>query len=83
MIGTQTLIFIFFSLCGIGILLSLTAPALAQGKVLTWLGCLAAITLVLTGASGLLGGDTFRQPLWSLTGLTTLTLALDRLSAVF
>jgi hydrogenase-4 component B len=83
MMGTQTLIFIFFSLCGIGILLSLTAPALAQGKVLTWLGCLAAMTLVLTGASALLGGDTFRQPLWSLRGLTTLTLALDRLSAVF
>ena len=38
---------------------------------------------MLAGANALLGGDTFRQPLWSLPGLATLTLALDRLSAVF
>jgi len=83
MMGTQTLIFIFFSLCGAGILFSLTAPPSRQGNVLTWLGCLAAIALVLAGANGLLGGGTFRQPLWSLPGLATLTLSLDRLSAVF
>jgi hydrogenase-4 component B len=80
--GPQTFIFIFFSLCGVGILLSLTAPALPQATVLTWLGCLAAIALVLAGAGSLLGA-TFRQPLWSLMGLATLTLALDRLSSVF
>jgi hydrogenase-4 component B len=83
MMGTQTLIIVFFSLCGVGILLSLKAPAWRQGNVLTWLGCLAAIVLALTGARGLLNGGTFRQTLWSLPGLTTLTLALDRLSAVF
>jgi hydrogenase-4 component B len=83
MMATQTLIFIFFSLCGAGILLSLKAPASRQGDVLAWLGCLAAIALALAGASGLLDGGTFRQTLWSLKGLTTLTLALDRLSAVF
>jgi hydrogenase-4 component B len=82
MMGPQTFIFIFFSLCGVGILLSLTAPALPQATVLTWLGCLAAIALVLAGAGSLLGA-TFRQPLWSLMGLATLTLALDRLSSVF
>jgi hydrogenase-4 component B len=80
---TPALICIFFSLCGIGILLSLMAPAPRQGNVLAWLGCPAAIVLVLAGANALLGGDTFRQALWSLPGLTTLTLVLDRLSAVF
>jgi hydrogenase-4 component B len=83
MMGTQTLVFIFFSLCGVGILLSLTAPALRRGSVLTWFGCLASITLLLSGASALWGDGTFRQPLWSLPGLATLTLALDRLSAAF
>ncbi len=83
MMGTQTLIFIFFSLCGVGIFVSLTAPVSRQGNVLAWLGCLAAMALVLAGGNALLGGDTFLQPLWSLPGLTTLTLALDRLSAVF
>ena len=80
---TPTLILIFFALCGMGILLSLAAPALQQGNVLTWLGCLAAMALVLAGANALLAGKTFSEPLWSLPGLTTLTLSLDRLSAVF
>ena len=83
MMGTETLIFSFFSLCGAGILVSLAAPPSRQGNVLAWLGCLAAVALVLAGAKALLGGDTFHQPLWSLPGLATLTLALDRLSAVF
>jgi hydrogenase-4 component B len=83
MTGTQTLIFIFFSLCGVGILLSLKTPACRQGTLLTWVGCLAAFTLALAGAKGLLDGGTFRQTLWSIKGLTTLTLTLDRLSAVF
>jgi hydrogenase-4 component B len=83
MMGTQTLVFIFFALCGIGILLSLTAPALRRGSVLTWFGCLASIALLLSGTSAWWGDRTFRQPLWSLPGLATLTLALDRLSAVF
>jgi hydrogenase-4 component B len=83
MMGTQTLICIFFLACGTGMLLSLAAPALRPGNVLMWLGCLAAIVLVLAGASALLDGGTFRQPLWSLQGLATLTLAVDRLSALF
>jgi hydrogenase-4 component B len=82
--GTQTLILIFFALCGAGILLSLITSASRQGNVLAWLGCLAAIALVLAGANVLCAGKTFNQSLWSLPGLaTTLTLDLDRLSAVF
>src|SRR5271163_2050359 len=83
MMGTQRLIFIFFGLCGVGILSSLTAPRSRQGNVLAWLGCLAAFALLLAGANGLLGGDTFRRPLWSVPQLATLTLAVDPLSAVF
>jgi hydrogenase-4 component B len=82
--GTQTLILSFFALCGAGILLSLITSASRQGNVLAWLGCLAAIALVLAGANALCAGKTFNQSLWSLPGLaTTLTLDLDRLSAVF
>ena len=55
MMETQTLIFAFFALCGVGILLSLAAPASRQGSVLAWLGCLAAIALVLAGANALAG----------------------------
>jgi hydrogenase-4 component B len=82
--ATQTLILLFFALCGAGILLSLVSPASRQGNVLAWLGCLAATVLVIAGAYALLGGKTFSQPLWSLPGLaTTMTLNLDRLSGVF
>ena len=81
--GAETAILVFFALCGAGIVLSLTAPASRQGNVLAWLGCLAAGVLVWAGADGLLGAGTFTRPLWSVPGLTTLTLGLDRLSAVF
>jgi hydrogenase-4 component B len=81
--GTETLIVLFFLLCGTGILLSLIAAPSRQGNVVAWLGCLASIALLLAGANALAGGETFRQSLWSLPGLATLTLALDRLSAVF
>ncbi|MGB7767358.1 MAG: proton-conducting transporter membrane subunit [Verrucomicrobiia bacterium] len=81
---TPTLISIFFALCGVGVLLSFAAPASRQGSVLAWLGCLASIALVLAGASALLAGKTFSQPLWTLPGLAaTLTLKMDSLSAVF
>jgi hydrogenase-4 component B len=80
---TQSLIFIFFALCGIGILLSLAVPVSRQGNVLAWLGCLAAGALVLAGANALCAGETFSRTLWPLPGLATLTLGLDRLSAVF
>ncbi len=80
---TQTLILVFFALCGAGILLSLAMPATRQGKVLAWLGCLGATALVLAGANVLLAGATLRHPLWSLPGLATLTVNLDRLSGVF
>ena len=81
---TPTIISIFFALCGVGILLSLAAPPSRQGNVLAWLGCLASVALILAGASALLAGNTFSQPLWTLPGLAaTLTLKMDSLSAVF
>jgi hydrogenase-4 component B len=81
--GTQTLLLIFFALCGVGILGALTAPNSKQGTVLAWLGCFAAIALFLAGAQRLLGGGTFLRPLWSVPRLTVLTLRVDPLSALF
>ena len=83
MMETQTFLVLFFTLCGAGVLASLLMPAARQGGVLAWAGCLAAATLVAAGASVLLAGETFNRPLWSLPQLGTLTLELDRLSAVF
>ena len=80
---TETLIFIFFAVCGIGILLSLVSRSEAQGRVLGWIGSTAAILLILVSGNVFLRGDTFSQPLWALPGLGTLNLTVDRLSAVF
>jgi hydrogenase-4 component B len=82
--NSQTLILLFFLLCGTGIVLSLIVSAPRQGRVLAWFGCLASLALVFAGASALLAGNTFDQALWSLPALnTTLKLNVDRLTAVF
>ena len=60
---------IFFALCGVGILLSLAAPASRQGNVLAWLGCLASVALVLAGASALLAGQHFQPAAMVVAGI--------------
>jgi hydrogenase-4 component B len=80
---TETLVFIFFAVCSIGILLSLILRSEAQGRILGSIGSAAAILLILAGGNVFLRGDTFSQPLWALPGLGTLNLTVDRLSAVF
>jgi hydrogenase-4 component B len=80
---TLTLVIVFFAACGAGILLSLAVRPARQGIVLAWLGCLAAVAAAAAGAEVLLSGDVFTRTLWSLPGLTTLTLRLDPLSAAF
>ncbi|HTP47988.1 MAG TPA: proton-conducting transporter membrane subunit, partial [Casimicrobiaceae bacterium] len=79
----QSLILVFFGLCGLGTLLSLVVRPARQRIVLAWAGCLAALALVSTGGMALLADDIFTQPLWSVPGLTVLTLTCDRLSAIF
>jgi hydrogenase-4 component B len=81
--ATATLVLVFFAACGAGILLSLAVRPAHQGIVLAWLGSLAAVAAVAAGAEVLLTGEVFTRPLWSLSGLTTLTLRLDLLSAAF
>jgi hydrogenase-4 component B len=80
---SETLLFLFFAVCGVGILISLVSRPALQGRVLAWAGSLAGIFLVLTGGNLFLRGDIFIQPLWALPGLGTLNLTVDRLSAVF
>jgi hydrogenase-4 component B len=80
---TATFLIMFFAACGAGILLSLALRPAHQGIVLAWLGSLAAVAAVAAAAEVLLTGKVFTQLLWSLSGLTTLTLRLDLLSAAF
>jgi hydrogenase-4 component B len=83
MMDSETLIIAFFSACGAGILLSVALRQGRQALVLTALGCVAAIAAVVAGAHVLLTGEVFTQPLWSVPGLTMLTLRLEPLSGAF
>lgn len=80
---TSLLIIIYLAACGAGILLSLAMRSAHAGIVLAWLGSLAAAAAVAAGVQVLLTGEAFTRGLWSLPGLTTLTLRLDSLSAPF
>ncbi|MGA2190412.1 MAG: hypothetical protein ABSH33_17970, partial [Steroidobacteraceae bacterium] len=80
---TAALVIGCFAALGAGMLVSLVARPGHQGVLLAWFGSLAAAAAAAAGARVLLTGETFAMPLWSLPGLTTLTLRLDLLSAAF
>ncbi len=83
MIDTGALISVFFLICGAGIVLALLIPDRGNPHWLAGIGSLAS--LVLLGVSGkvLLGGGSWSMSLWTVPGLTTLSLNMDRLSALF
>ncbi len=80
---TPVLIVIIFATCGAGMLISLMVRPAHQGIVVACLGCTCAAAAAAAGTRVLLSGEPFTQALWSLPGLTTLTLRLDPLSAAF
>jgi hydrogenase-4 component B len=80
---TLILIDLFFAACGAGIILSLAVRPERRPGVLGWAGCLASAAAAAAGAAALLYGHGFIQHLWSVPGVTMLTLRLDPLSAVF
>lgn len=83
MMAIVTCILVFFAACGAGLLFSFSLRSTRLGNVLTWSGCLAATAAVAAGAGTAFSGDVITRTLWSIPGLTTLTLRLDALSAVF
>jgi hydrogenase-4 component B len=82
-VATTTIILVFFGLCGLGIALALATRPAWQGTVLAWVGSLAALALMWAAGNVMLGDRVFTQALWSVPGLTVLTLTCDHLSATF
>ncbi len=80
---TQTLILAFFVLCGAGIMLTMLIPERLCPKALAWFGSAASLAVLWSSGTVLLTGDAFQVSLWTLPTLGTLTLSLDRLSALF
>ncbi|HTQ76524.1 MAG TPA: proton-conducting transporter membrane subunit, partial [Burkholderiales bacterium] len=77
------LLYICFAACGAGVVASLVLAPQRQGALLGTFGCIAAAAAAAVGIGALCTGGAFQVVLWHLDGLTTLTLRLDSLSAVF
>src|SRR5579871_4505158 len=71
------------ALCTAGVILSLVVAEPQIPTILGWLGTLAAALLLWFSGASLFAGTPFSATLWSIPSVATLTLSLDRLSALF
>jgi hydrogenase-4 component B len=77
------LLVIIVALCGTGVVLPLAIEERRTPAIVGWFGaCAAGVLLCFSGAS-LFAGAPFHATLWTIPSLATLTLSLDRLSALF
>jgi len=81
--ATGQLFAAFFALCGAGSVAALAAPPRSNPIVLAILGSLAALAVLAASALVLITDLSFRTELWPVLSLGMLTLAGDRLSALF
>jgi len=73
----------FFILCGVGALAAWLVPARWNAGLLATIGSLAALLLLVTSATILIGDASFKVELWPVLALGTLKLEADQLSALF
>jgi hydrogenase-4 component B len=82
--GTDGLLLaVVFALCGAGALAGLAVPERRIPAFLAWVGSLAALAMLWVSADVLRSGAVFRSELWTIEPLGTLSVSLDRLSALF
>ena len=81
--STGLLLLLVFALCGAGAMAGLSLPERHNPRTVAWFGSLAALALFWAAAAVLHSGEPFRVELWSIPPLGTLSLTLDRLSALF
>ncbi|MGH7990163.1 MAG: proton-conducting transporter membrane subunit, partial [Limisphaerales bacterium] len=74
---------LIFALCGAGALLGIFIPDRRNPALLAWVGSLASLLTLWVGGNVLWSGQTFQSELWTIHGMGTLTVSLDRLSALF
>jgi hydrogenase-4 component B len=74
---------LIFALCGAGALLGIIISDRRGPALLAWTGSLASLLTLWVGGSALCSGHVYHCRLWTVRGLGTLTISLDRLSAFF
>jgi len=78
-----SLLVLVFALCGAGALAGLAVPERRTPAFLAWVGSLAALAMLWVSADVLRSGGVFKSELWTIEPLGTLSVSLDRLSALF
>ncbi|HTX22575.1 MAG TPA: proton-conducting transporter membrane subunit [Candidatus Aquilonibacter sp.] len=82
--GTDGLLLeLIFALCLAGALVGIVVPDRRNPALLAWAGSLAALLTLWVAENVLWSGQTFQADLWTIRGWGTLTVSLDRLSALF
>lgn len=72
-----------FLLCGAGAVLGMVVPERRVPALLAWSGSLAALSALWAAGIVLSSGGGFHHQLWTIPSVGTLTVSLDRLSALF
>jgi len=74
---------LIFALCVAGALAGIVVPDRRNPALLAWAGSLAALLTLWVAGNVLWSDQTFQAELWTIRGWGTLTISLDRLSALF
>ncbi len=77
------LLVIVLALCVAGAIVPLTVAERLTPSIVGWLGAIASVLLLWFSAASLFAGVPFSATLWTIPSLATLTLSLDKLSALF
>jgi hydrogenase-4 component B len=74
---------LIFALCFAGALAGIVVPDRHNPALLAWVGSLSALLVLWVSGGVLWSGQIFQGELWTIHGWGTLTVSLDRLSALF
>lgn len=74
---------LIFALCFAGALAGIVVPDRRNPALLAWVGSFASLLTLWVARNTLWSGQIFQAELWTIRGLGTLRVSLDRLSALF
>jgi hydrogenase-4 component B len=74
---------LIFALCFVGAMAGIFVPDRRNPALLAWAGSLAALLTLWVSGNVLWSGQVFQAELWTIRSLGTLTVSIDRLSALF
>jgi hydrogenase-4 component B len=77
------LLVIILALCAAGVVVPLVVAQRLTPSIVGWFGASASVLLLWFSGASLFAGMPFGTTLWTIPSLATLTLSLDRLSALF